>query len=43
MYRKNQRIFGIGLAKHLILLVPKFIITCHARKTWCGNFLIKLI
>ena len=40
MYRKNQRIFGIGLANHLILLMPQFLIACHARKTWCGKFLI---
>jgi YbgC/YbaW family acyl-CoA thioester hydrolase len=43
MYCKNQRIFSIGLANHLILLMPKFIIARHARKTWCGKYLIKLI
>ena len=40
---KNQRIFGIGLANHLILLMPKFVIACHARKTWCGKYLHKSI
>ena len=40
---KNQRIFGIGLANHLILLMPKFKIACYARKTWCGKYLLNMI
>ncbi len=39
--RKNQRIFGIGLANHLILLMPKFEIACYARKAWCGKYLLQ--
>ena len=41
IYRKNQRIFGVGLANHLILLMPKFITIDDARKTWCGKYLAK--
>jgi hypothetical protein len=40
IYRKNQRIFGVGLANHLILLVPKFSDADEAKKTWCGKYLI---
>ena len=39
--RKNQCIFGVGLANHLILLVAKFLDADEARKTWCGKYLIK--
>jgi hypothetical protein len=38
--RKNQCIFGVGLANHLILLVAKFLDADEARKTWCGKYLI---
>jgi hypothetical protein len=41
-YRKNQRIFGVGLANHLILLMPKFMIVDDARKIWCGKYVIQL-
>jgi hypothetical protein len=37
--RKNQCIFGVGLANHLILLIAKFSDTDEARKTWCGKYL----
>jgi len=40
MYHKNQHIFGVELANHLILLMPKFRIACLARKTWCGKYLV---
>ena len=39
IYRKNQRIFRVGLANHLILLMPKFLFADDARKTWCGKYL----
>ena len=39
--RKNQCIFGVGLANHLILLIAKFSDADEARKTWCGKYLIK--
>jgi hypothetical protein len=42
IYRKNQRIFGVGLANHLILLIPKFLGAADARKTWCGKYLFIL-
>ena len=39
IYCKNQRIFGVGLANHLILLIPKFSVADEARKIWCGKYL----
>ena len=39
IYRKNQRIFGVRLANHLILLIPKFLDVDEAKKTWCGKTL----
>jgi hypothetical protein len=38
---KNQCIFRVGLANHLILLIAKFSDADEARKTWCGKYLIK--
>jgi hypothetical protein len=40
--RKNQWIFEVGLANHLILLAPKFLSADEAKKTWCGKYLIIL-
>jgi hypothetical protein len=40
IYRKNQRIFGVGLANYLILLIPKFLGGAEARKIWCGKYLL---
>ncbi len=42
IYSKNRRILGVGLAKHLILLIPKFLGADEARKIWCGKYLIIL-
>jgi hypothetical protein len=39
IYRKNQRIFEVGLANHLILLIPKFLGAGEVKKTWCGKYL----
>lgn len=41
IYRKNQRIFGVGLANHLILLIPKFLDADEVKKLWCGKYLIQ--
>jgi len=40
IYRKNQRNFGVGLANHLILQIPKFLDADEAKKIWCGKYLI---
>jgi len=40
IYRKNQRIFGVGLANHLILLTPKFADADEVKKIWCGKYFI---
>jgi len=42
IYHKNQRIFGVGLANHLILLIPKFADADEVKKIWCGKYLIFL-
>jgi len=39
IYRKNQCILGVGLAKPMILLMPKILVVDEARKTWCGKYL----
>ena len=39
IYRKNQRIFGVRLAKQLILVIPKFAEVAEGKKTWCGKTL----
>jgi len=40
IYCKKQCIFGVGLANHLILLIPKFPDADEAKKTWCGKYLM---
>jgi len=41
IYRKNQRIFGVVLANHLILLALKFRDADEAKKSWRGKYLVK--